>query len=388
VWFEAAPGDPYSPNSTPIYQTATFAQERADEFGEYDYSRSGNPTRTVLEKHLATLERADRAFAFASGLAALAAVIRLVPAGGHVVAGDDPYGGTYRLLTKLAPRAGVSVSWADATDPDAIAAAIRPETRLILVETPTNPLQKIIDIRAVAAVAKDNGVLLCVDNSMLSPWLQRPLTLGADIVIHSATKYLGGHSDVTAGVVAVNGGDIAERIYAIQNGEGAVLGPFDCWVLLRGIKTLGLRVERQQQNAETIARYLAAHPAVTKVHYAGLPEHPGSAIQARQARGAGGVLAFETGDRAVSKRIVESLQYFTISVSFGSVNSLVSLPSAMSHAAIPADVRLSRGENVLPDDLIRISAGIEDVQDLIEDIDRALLTCTGKSREREALTCS
>jgi cysteine-S-conjugate beta-lyase len=368
VAFNACPEDPFKPLATPIYQTATFEQEEADQFGRYDYSRSGNPTRTVLEEHLAQLENADRAFCFASGLAAISAVTRLLSAGDEILAGDDLYGGSYRLFSKILTRTGVNVRYADACDLERFAAQITPKTRLLYIESPTNPLLRIADIRALAELAHRHGALLCVDNSAMSPYLQNPLDLGADIVVHSATKYLCGHSDVTAGVVAVRRPDLADQIYFIQNGEGSALGPFDCFLLLRGVKTLKLRYDAQQANAQKIAKHLVAHPAVKHVYFPGLANHPGHELHAKQARGSGGLISFETGSFAFSKQFVEATQIFRISVSFGSINSSISLPGCMSHASIPAEVRKER---CLATDLIRLSVGIEDADDLVQDLDRA-----------------
>jgi cystathionine beta-lyase len=383
VHFDAAPGDPCRPNSTPIYQTATFEQPNASEFGAYDYSRSGNPTRAVLESQLARLEGGSRAFAFGSGMAALSTLMRLVPAGGHVVAGSDLYGGTYRLLEKVLPRAGLRTTYVDATDPERVRAAIEPSTRLVLVETPTNPLCRIVDLRALAEIARERGALLAVDNSLLSPLLQRPLELGADVVVHSATKHLGGHGDVTAGVLAVRVAAVADEIAFLQNAEGNALGPFDSWLLLRGIETLSVRLGRAQANARTVARFLARHPAVRRVHFPGLTDHPGRAIHERQAEGPGAVVSFETGSAELSRRVVDALEVFTISVSFGSVKSLASLPCRMSHKSIPAAVRQA---HALPDDLVRLSIGIEDERDLVQDLAQALggQRCRTPSREFDA----
>jgi cystathionine beta-lyase len=365
VRFDPSPDDPFHPNSTPIYQTATFAQESAVEFGRYDYSRSGNPTRAVLEAQLARLEGGTQAFAFASGMAALTALTRLVPAGAHVLAGDDLYGGTWRLLERCAPRAGLRVSHVDASDVELVQRALQPDTRWVLVETPTNPLQRIVDVRAVADVVHRHGARLAVDNSLCSPWLQRPLELGADAVVHSATKHLCGHGDVTAGVIAVADPDLGREIAFLQNAEGTALSPFDCWLLLRGTKTLGIRMRQAQESAHAVARFLAAHPRVTRVHWPGLREHPGHALHARQASGPGSVISFETGSFAFSRALVEALRLFTISVSFGSVGSQASLPCCMSHKSVP------RGSHALPEDLVRLSIGIEDAHDLLEDLDQA-----------------
>ncbi len=326
VQFDSAPGDPAAPSSTPIYQTATFRQESALQFGDYDYSRSGNPTRAVLEDQLARLEHASRAFAFTSGMAAISAVSRLVRSGDEILIGDDLYGGTHRLLAELGSQSGVAVRAVDTTDPVAVDSAITKRTRLVFLETPTNPLQRVTDLVALSEVMHERGVLLAVDNTLLSPYLQNPLLLGADIVIHSATKHLSGHGDVTAGCIAVNDAELAERLAWVQNSEGAALGPFDSWLLLRGLKTLALRLERQQTNATRIARYLSEHPLIDRVHYAGLAEHPGSEIIRRTTRGGGCVISFETGSLEFSRRMAESVQLFGLAVSFGSVNSTISLP--------------------------------------------------------------
>jgi cysteine-S-conjugate beta-lyase len=368
VNFNPCPSDPFKPVATPIYQTATFEQEHADQFGRYDYSRSGNPTRTVLEEQLAQLENAERAFAFASGLAAISSVTRLLSAGDEILACDDLYGGTYRLFSKILHRTGVKVRYADACDLPRFATAITPETRLLYAETPTNPLLRICDIRALANLAHDHGALLCVDNSAMSPYLQNPLDLGADIVVHSATKYLCGHSDVTAGVVAVRSPEVAEQIYFLQNGEGSALGPFDSYLLLRSIKTLKLRLDCQQSSARRIAERLNAHPAVQRIYYPGLPGHAGHELHAQQARGGGALISFATGSFELSKRIAEATRIFRVSVSFGSVNSSISLPGCMSHASIPAEVRRGRAFDA---DLVRLSIGIEDADDLIDDLAQA-----------------
>jgi cystathionine beta-lyase len=369
VRFDASPGDPWRANSTPIYQTATFAQESATEFGAFDYSRSANPTRAVLETQLARLEMGERAFAFASGMAALSALTRLVPCGGHILAGNDLYGGSYRLLEQVAPRLGLKTSYVDVSDLDAVERAFVSTTQLLLIETPTNPLQRIADIRSLAKIAQRHGARLAVDNSLLSPWLQKPLELGADVVVHSATKHLCGHGDVLAGALVVRDADLAAQFAFFQNAEGNALAPFDCWLLLRGMKTLGVRLERAQANAARIAKFLAAHPRVQRVHYAALRDCPARELHFSQAGGAGSVLSFETGDALVSKRIVEALQLFTISVSFGSTTSQVSLPCSMSHKSIPASVRSA---HALPDDLVRLSVGIECADDLIADLAAAL----------------
>lgn len=362
--------DPYGASMPPIYQTATFAQPGATDMGEYDYSRSGNPTRTVLEKQFADLEGAHRSFAFASGMAALAAVVRIVKSGEHIVAGDDLYGGTSRLLSRVVPQhAGIEVANVDTTDLRAVMAAIQPgKTRLVMLESPTNPRMQICDIKAICAMAHESGAIVCVDNSIMCPLFQRPLELGADISMTSATKFVGGHSDVTAGLLAVKEKGLADEIYFVQNAEGTALGQFDSWLLVRGIKTMSLRMERQAQNAIVIANWLACHPKVVKVNFPGLQTHPGADIHASQANSAGSILSFITGDAEFSKKLVNATKIHKITVSFGNVVSLISMPCFMSHASIPAEVRAARG---LPDDLVRISVGIEDVSDLIDDLEQA-----------------
>jgi cystathionine beta-lyase len=365
--FDACPGDPFRPLVTPIYQTATFDQPGALEPGPYDYSRSGNPTRAVLEAQLARLDRGTRAFAFTSGLAALTAVTRLLRPGDELVAGDDLYGGTYRLFSRLVAPHGVLVRYADLTDDAAAAAAISPRTRLVHVESMTNPLLRVPDLRRLAALAHRHGAWLCVDASALSPYLQRPLELGADIVVHSATKYLSGHGDTTAGSVAVKDERLADEIAFVQNAEGAGLSPFDAFLLLRGMQTLAVRLERQQASAHRVASCLRARGLA--VRYPGLRSDPGHARLRAQSRGAGAVVSFETGAVEPSARLIDSLRLFSTSVSFGSIHSSASLPCRMSHAAIPAEVRRARR---LPEDLVRLSIGLEDSEDLVLDLEQAL----------------
>lgn len=363
--------DPYGAVSTPLYQTATFKQPSAIENGPYDYTRSGNPTRDALESILAKLDKADRAFCFTSGMAALTAVVHLFKSGDEIVAGDDLYGGADRLLSQVVPRNGVVVKRVNTCDLNEVASAMGPSTKLVWLESPTNPRLQISDIHKIAEIAHANGALVLVDNSIMSPVLSQPLELGADIVMHSATKFISGHSDIMAGVLAVKGERLAKEIYFLQNSEGSGLAPFDCWLCLRGIKTMALRVEKQQDNAQKIAEFLASHPRVKRVNYAGLPGSPGRDLHYSQAKGAGSVLSFLTGSLALSKHIVESTKYYSITVSFGSVKSLISLPCFMSHASIPAAVREARG---LTEDLVRISVGIEDAEDLIADLDNAFRT--------------
>jgi cystathionine beta-lyase len=369
VQFDAAPGDRFRPTATPIYQTATFEQEHADRFGDYDYSRSGNPTRKVLEEQIARLEGGTHGFAFASGMAAITAVARTLRTGDEILADSDLYGGTCRLFTRILERSGINASYADASDLDTFATKITPRTRLIYVESPTNPLLRVIDLRALAALAHANNALLVVDNSLMSPYLQLPLSLGADIVLHSATKFLCGHADVTGGAVVVRDPKLAEDIYLLQNAEGNALAPFDCFLLLRGLKTLKLRVDAQQRNTLAIAEFLAADPRVEQVFYPGLKSDPGYSLQHRQASGAGSVLSFTTQSAAAARAVAEQARMFQICVSFGSLHSTISLPGCMSHASVPTEIAASRE---LPPELVRISVGIEDADDLIADLDRAL----------------
>ncbi len=331
--------DPYGAVSPPIYQTATFRQPSAVEFGEYNYTRSGNPTRSLVEHQLARLEGGTSASAFASGMAAVTALSRLLNVGDHIVAGNDLYGGTVRLLDQILRRQGIRVTFVEMTNLEAVCQALRRRTRLILAETPSNPMLRISDVRALAQNAHEAGALLAVDNSMLSPCLQQPLTLGADVVIHSATKFLGGHSDVTAGVLITDNAALAKHIAFQQNAEGAALGPFDSWLLLRGMKTLALRVQRQDASAKVVAKFLAHHPAVEKVYYPGFTSHAGHSLHRSQATGDGAVISFDTGDSDFSECVVSATRLFTIAVSFGSVNSVISLPCNMSHASIPAALR-------------------------------------------------
>jgi cystathionine beta-lyase len=368
VSFNVAPGDPFRPMATPIYQTATFEQPEATAFGPYDYSRSGNPTRTVLEEQIAALENGTRGFCFSSGMAAISTVTRLLRTGDDILADSDLYGGTCRLFTRVLERTGITARYADACDEDSFAGLVNDRTRLIYLGSPTNPLLRVVDIRRLAELAHANGALLAVDSSAMSPYLQNPLDLSADIVLHSATKYLCGHSDVTGGVIVVKDDELAKQIYFLQNAEGNALGPFDAFLFLRGLKTLKLRLDCQQKNALTIAEFLVAHPQVTSVNYPGLPTSPGYLLQHRQARGAGAVLSFTTGSKELSRRIVEAARMFSICVSFGSINSTISLPGSMSHASVPPEVGALRD---LPSDLVRISVGIEDAGDLIADLEQA-----------------
>lgn len=373
--------DAYGAIVPPIYQTATFEQPTATEFGEYDYTRSGNPTRTLLEQQLADLEDAGYASCFTSGMAALTALTRIVKAGEEIIAGDDLYGGTVRLLDRLASHQNISVRYVDTTNGDDLRKAVTDRTRLVLIETPSNPLFRISDIRELASITREAGAYLAVDNSMLSPIFQRPLNFGADIVVHSATKFLCGHSDVTAGALITNDPALHKQISFQQNAEGAGLSPFESWLLLRGLKTLALRVERQNASAEKVARFLQTHPEVSRVFYPGLRDHPGREIHRKQADGNGAVLSFTTGDDKLSSEIVESTRLFKVAVSFGSVGSTISLPCRMSHASIPSALR---DRLAPPSDLVRLSVGIEDPGDLLEDLERAFELSSRQKQLEEA----
>jgi len=352
----------------PIYQTATFEQPTATEFGDFDYTRSGNPTRTLVEEQLANLEDGKFACAFASGMAALTALTRIVKAGDEIVAGAELYGGTVRLLERIVASQGITVLYADTSNADSVRRIVTNRTRLILVETPSNPTFRICDIAKLSSIAHEVGALLAIDNSMLSPVFQRPLNHGADIVIHSATKFLSGHSDVTAGAVITNDPKVHELISFQQNAEGAGLSPFESWLLLRGLKTLSLRVRHQNESAKKVATFLESQSLVTKVFYPGLESNPGFDVHRKQSTGDGAVVSFTTGDPIVSARIAEATQLFRIAVSFGSVGSTISLPCRMSHASIPLALRNRLGP---PEDLVRLSVGIEDVDDLIADLSQA-----------------
>lgn len=373
VSFDVSPGDPFRPMATPIYQTATFEQEEATAFGAYDYSRSGNPTRTVLEEQMAALENGTRGFCFSSGMAAIGTIARLLRTGEEIVADSDLYGGTCRLFTRILDRTGITARYADACSVASFAKQINECTKLVYLESPTNPLLRVVDIRQIADLAHAKGALLAVDSSAMSPYLQNPLDLGADIVLHSATKYLCGHSDVTGGVAVVKDAELAKQIYFLQNAEGNALGPFDAFLFLRGVKTLKLRLDCQQKNAQAIAQWLEVHPQVTSVNYPGLTTSPHYLLQRKQARGAGAVLSFTTGSMELSRRIVEAMQMFSICVSFGSINSTISLPGCMSHASVPPEVGKLRE---LPCDLVRLSVGIEEISDLIADLEQAFASAS------------
>jgi cystathionine beta-lyase/cystathionine gamma-synthase len=355
----------------PIHVASTFVQPGAGTWGEFDYSRSGNPTRKNLETTIAALESGVGGLAFASGMAATHCAAMLLSSGDHLVAGTDIYGGSYRLFHKVINRAGISVTLASATDPAKLEAAIRPETKMIWIESPGNPQMSITDIAACAGIAKKHGVLLGVDNTFATPVLTRPLELGADIVMHSATKYLGGHSDALGGALVVKDKMLYDKLYFLQNATGGVLGPWECFLVSRGIKTLELRVREQCRTAQRLAEWLAGDPRVSRVLYPGLPGHPGHDIAARQMDGGfGAMLTFEVvGDFAKTKKICETTELFQLAVSLGAVESLIEQPASMSHASYDPAARAAHG---ITDGLIRLSVGLEDFDDLRDDLDRAM----------------
>lgn len=354
----------------PIHLSTTFAKSSVSEVDKgYVYSRTGNPTRDALEAKLAALEGGKYALAFSSGLAAEATVLlALLDKGDHVVAFDDLYGGTRRLFNRVMSRYGIKFTYVDARDPANVEKAISDRTRMIWIETPTNPLMKLADIKAIAEIANRKDVILVVDNTFATPYFQNPLVLGAHIVVHSVTKYIAGHSDVVGGAVIVNDEDLHTRLRFHQNAVGAILSPFDSWLVMRGLKTLALRMERHQANAIAIAKYLEEHPLVERVYYPGLPSHPQHDLARRQMKGYSGMLSFEIkGGLRNAVKFVESLRIFSLAESLGGVESLIEIPSLMTHASVPADERERIG---IRDSLIRISVGIEDLDDLIEDLDR------------------
>ena len=355
---------------TPIYQTSTYAQEEPGKHKGFEYARTQNPTRSALERNLAGLEGAEHAVAFGSGLAAMDAVMRLLEPGDEVIATNDLYGGSYRQMVRVHGRYGITSKFIDLTDIKALKESITKKTKLIWIETPTNPMLKLIDIKAVTEVAKSHSILTCVDNTFASPYLQQPLSLGADIVLHSATKYLGGHSDVVMGAVITNSKEIAEQLYFLQNAVGAVPGPQDCFLMLRGIKTLHLRVERSCKNAKKIAKYLAAHPKVGTVYYPGLKSHPQHDLAKAQMNDFGAMVSFDFpgGTFKTANKVLANTHLFTLAESLGGVESLIGHPASMTHASIPKEDRLKVG---LTDSLIRLSVGVEDVDDLIADLEEA-----------------
>ena len=355
--------------NVPIYQTSTYRQRALGENTGWEYSRTGNPTRAALEALISDLEGGTRGFAFASGMAAISAVLSLFKSGDRILISKNVYGGTFRVLDKVFKQFGLGYALADTDDVSALDAAITPDVKAILVESPANPLLTVTDLAAAASVAKRRGILTIVDNTFMTPYLQKPLALGADIVVHSATKYLGGHSDVVSGLAVTNHPEIAERLAFVQNAVGGVLGPFDSFLLIRGIKTLAVRMDRHVANAETLAARLAAHPEVSRVWYPGLKDFPGHDIQFRQAKNGGAMISFELADGKDHREFFRTLRLVTLAESLGGVESLVCHPASMTHASIPKETREKVG---ITDRLIRLSVGIEDVDDIWSDIENAI----------------
>ncbi len=354
---------------TPIYQTSTYIQDGLGRNKGYEYARTRNPTRETLERNVATLEGGRHGFAFSSGLAAVDATLKLLSAGDHVVCGENVYGGTHRQMTHIWARLGLTFTFVDAAETERIAAAVTPRTKMIFAETPTNPMMRLCDLQATGEIARRAGALFVVDNTFATPCFQRPLEYGADIVLHSTTKYLNGHSDMVGGLLVLTRDDLAERIAFIQNGSGAVPGPFDCWLALRGTKTLALRMRQHDANGRRIAEWLTTHPRVAQVYYPGLPSHPQHELACRQMKGFGGMISLELGSVDRARRVVERTKIFVLAESLGGVESLIGHPASMTHASVPPEMRRAMG---LTDSLVRLSVGIEDIDDLIADLDQAL----------------
>ncbi len=355
--------------TVPIYQTATFRHPGLGQSTGYDYSRSGNPTRQALEEGVARLDGAARGFAYSSGMAAIANLLLLFKSGDHLIVTEDLYGGTCRLFDKIFSQYGLSFTYVDTSDTASLTAAIQPETKAVFIETLTNPLLKFADLRTISSLCTDNNLLLIADNTFLTPYLLRPLDLGADIAVYSATKYLAGHNDTVAGVVTVKDPQLAEKIYFLQNSVGAVLGPQDAWLTIRGIKTLGIRLDRQQQNAGRIAQWLATHPRITKVHYPGLEDHPNHRMMKKESRGFGAMIAFEVDKCELVEQILLQTNLISFAESLGGVESLITFPEVQTHADIPPELRARLGINNV---LLRLSVGIEECDDLIDDLQQAL----------------
>ena len=356
---------------TPIYQTSTYAQEGIGRHKGYEYARTQNPTREALERNIASLEGGRFGFAFGSGLAALDAILKLFKAGDHVICGYNVYGGSHRLMERLYTNFGLTFSFADMRDIGNVERAITPATRIIYGETPTNPMMHLSDLSALGDLAQAHGYLFAVDNTFATPAFQRPLAHGADVVLHSTTKYLNGHSDMIGGMLVVNREDLAERLGFIQNASGAVPGPMDCWLCLRGTKTLPLRMARHDASGRRIAQWLTERKDISKVYYPGLPDHPQFELAKRQMKGFGGMISFDVDDAARARRVAESVKIFALAESLGGVESLIGHPASMTHAAVPAALRQEMG---LTDSLLRLSVGVEDVDDLLADLDQALRT--------------
>ncbi|MFD2168732.1 trans-sulfuration enzyme family protein [Tumebacillus lipolyticus] len=356
-------------SAVPIYQASTFHQEDVDQAQPYEYARSGNPTREALERTIATLEGGTRGFAFASGMAAISTALLLFSAGDHLIATDDIYGGTFRILTTVLNRLGIETTFVDVTDLENIRAAIRPNTKGLLLETPSNPLLQITDLAGAAKLAKEHGLLTIVDNTFQTPYLQRPLDHGIDVVVHSATKFLGGHSDVVAGLAVTKDQALGHRLKQLQNSFGAVLGPQDCFLLQRGIKTLKVRMDASCDGAELVARWLANREEVAKVYYPGLAAHKGHGVHLEQSSRSGAVLSFDLGTEERAKRLMRAVKLPLVAVSLGGVESILSYPATMSHSGMPKEERHKRG---ISDGLLRLSVGLEDPEDIIADLEQAL----------------
>jgi cystathionine beta-lyase/cystathionine gamma-synthase len=354
----------------PVYQTVTFTQEGIGRHKGYEYSRTANPTREALEECLAALEGGRFGLAYGSGMAAVTGATQLLRAGDHVVVADDLYGGSYRLFTKVLPHYGIDFSWVDATRPEEVEKACRPQTRFVWIESPTNPMLRIVDVAACAEIAHRHEALLVIDNTFATPFLQKPLALGADVVVHSTTKYVGGHSDVVGGAIVVDDEGLRERLHFTRNATGGIAGPWDAWLTLRGARTLALRMERHCQNARRVAEFLLDRPEVARVHWPGLPDHPGHELAARQMRDFGGIVTIDlAGGAAAARRFAESTRLFALGESLGGVESLVGYPWTMSHAAFPPEEKLRKG---ISEATVRLSVGIEHADDLCDDLDAAL----------------
>ena len=354
---------------TPIYQTSTYVQDELGVHKGYEYARTQNPTRFALERNIAAIEGGTAGFAFASGMAAIGAIATLLKAGDHAIVSKNTYGGTFRFFDKVLTRVAIAFSWVDTANLDEVEREITSTTRMLFVETPTNPIMRLTDLAAAAALARRHNLRLVVDNTFATPCIHRPIEFGADLVVHSTTKYLNGHSDSVGGVVVATRDDDIEWLRFVQNAEGAILGPFDAWLVLRGTKTLALRMERHNANGLAVAQYLEAHPKVTQVHYPGLPSHPQRALARRQMRGFGGMIAFDLGSLEAARRLLNSVRLCALAESLGGVETLISHPATMTHASVPADRRAALG---ITDGLVRISVGIEDIDDLKADLAQAL----------------
>lgn len=355
--------------SVPIYQTSTYAQDALGVHKGYEYARTQNPTRAALEKNISALEGAQFGYAFASGMSAIDAVLKLVKAGDHVIVGDNTYGGTFRLFNLILSNYGIEFDYVDTSDVGNLEKAFKKNTKMVFVETPTNPVMTVTDLRAVSDIAHAYGAIVVCDNTFMSPYLQQPIEFGVDIVVHSTTKYLNGHSDSVGGFVALNDEENANKIQFVQNSIGAILSPFDSFLVLRGTKTLAVRMQAHDKNGRAVADFLTEHPKVQKVYYPGLASHPQHELAKRQQRGFGGMVAFETNSFEQAKKVLENVKIFTLAESLGGVESLISHPATMTHASVPAQQRAKLG---ITDSMVRLSVGIEDIEDLISDLDQAL----------------